>query len=51
MRPKEKLVPGGILESVTGKTFLFFTGSNKTSDFLLTDFSSGGIGERRTFPA
>jgi hypothetical protein len=35
MRPKEKLVPGGILESVTGKTFLFFTGSNKTSDFLV----------------
>lgn len=35
MQPKEKLVPGGILESVTGKTFLFFTGSNKTSDFLV----------------
>jgi hypothetical protein len=35
MRPKEKLVPGGILESVTGKTFLFFTSSNKTSDFLV----------------
>lgn len=35
MRPKEKLVPGGILEPVTGKTFLFFTGSNKTSDFLV----------------
>lgn len=35
MRPKEKLVPGGILEPVTGKTFLFFTDSNKTSDFLV----------------
>jgi hypothetical protein len=35
MRPKEKLVPGGILEPVTGKTFLFFTESNKTSDFLV----------------
>lgn len=27
MRPKEKLIPGGILEPVTGKTFLFFTRS------------------------
>jgi hypothetical protein len=35
MRPKEKLVPGGILETVTGRIFLFFTGSNKTSDFLV----------------
>ena len=34
MRIKEKLVPGGILEPVTGKAFLFFTGSYKTSDFL-----------------
>jgi hypothetical protein len=34
MRPKEKLIPGGILEPATGKTFLFFTSSNKTSDFL-----------------
>jgi hypothetical protein len=35
MRPKEKLVPGGILEPVTGRAFLFYTGSNKTSDFLV----------------
>lgn len=35
MRPKEKLMPGGILEPVTGKASLFFTGSNKTSDFLV----------------
>jgi hypothetical protein len=34
MHPKEKLVPGGILEPVTGRAFLFYTGSNKTSDFL-----------------
>jgi len=34
MMPKEKLVPGGILEPVTGKAFLFFGTSNKTSDFL-----------------
>ena len=35
MRPKEKLVPGGILEPVTGKAFLFFSDSYKTSDFLV----------------
>jgi len=35
MRPKEKLVPGGILEPGTGKSFLFFGSSNKTSDFLV----------------
>jgi hypothetical protein len=35
MRPKEKLVPGCILEPVTGKSFLFFGNSNKTSDFLV----------------
>ena len=34
MMLKEKLVPGGILEPDNGKTFLFFTASNKTSDFL-----------------
>jgi hypothetical protein len=31
---KEKLVPGGILETDSGKAFLFFTPSNKTSDFM-----------------
>lgn len=35
MHPKEKLVPGGILEPVTGKAFIFYTGSNKTSDFMV----------------
>jgi hypothetical protein len=35
MRPKEKLVPGGILEPVSGRSFIFFTGSNKTSDFMV----------------
>jgi hypothetical protein len=35
MMPKEKLVPGGILETVSGKAFLFFTESNKTSDFIV----------------
>lgn len=35
MRPKDKLAPGGILEPLTGKATLFFTSSNKTSDFLV----------------
>ncbi len=35
MRPKEKLIPGGILEPVTGKSFLFFGTSYKTSDFIV----------------
>jgi len=35
MCPKEKLVPGGILEPVTGKSFLFFGTSYKTSDFMV----------------
>lgn len=35
MRPKKKLVPGGILEPVQGTSFLFFGTSNKTSDFLV----------------
>jgi len=35
MYTKEKLVPGGILEPVTGKSFLFFGTSHKTSDFMV----------------
>ena len=35
MRSKEKLVPGGILEPITGRSFLFCGSSNKTSDFLV----------------
>jgi len=35
MQPKEKLIPGGILEPVTGKAFLFFGTSYKTSDFIV----------------
>jgi len=38
MMPKEKLVPGGILEPASGKAFLFFTASNKTSDFVADGF-------------
>jgi hypothetical protein len=35
MCPKVKLVPGGILEPVTGRSFLFFGTNYKTSDFLV----------------
>ena len=35
MRPKEKLVPGGLLEVISGRAFLFFTSSYKTSDFMV----------------
>jgi hypothetical protein len=35
MRLKDKLIPGGILESVSGRAFLFFTSSFKTSDFIV----------------
>jgi hypothetical protein len=35
MMLKNKLVPGGILETATAKAFLFFTESNKTSDFMV----------------
>jgi len=34
MMPKRKLVPGGILEPVEGRAFLFFTESHKTSAFV-----------------
>lgn len=34
MRLKEKLIPGGILEPASGRAFLFFTSSSKTSDFM-----------------
>lgn len=35
MMPKQKLVPGGILEPLSGRAFLFFTESFKTSDFMV----------------
>jgi len=34
MMPKQKLVPGGIIEAVEGRAFVFFTPSNKTSAFV-----------------
>jgi len=38
MRMKEKLIPGGILEPMSGRSFLFFTGSYKTGDFMVDGF-------------
>lgn len=38
MRMKEKLIPGGILEPLSGRAFLFFTESYKTSDFMVDGF-------------
>lgn len=35
MSSKHKLIPGGILEPVSGQSFLFFGESHKTSDFLV----------------
>jgi len=35
MRMKEKLIPGGILEPASGRAFLFFSSSYKTSDFIV----------------
>lgn len=35
MRAKEKLIPGGILEPVSGRVFLFFTSGYKTSNFIV----------------
>jgi len=38
MHHEVKLVPGGILEPVSGKSFLFFGNSAKTADFLADGF-------------
>lgn len=35
MMVKQKLIPGGILEILSGRAFLFFTESYKTSDFMV----------------
>lgn len=35
MASKAKLIPGGILEPVSGQSFLFFGESHKTSDFMV----------------
>jgi transposase len=35
MAPKHKLAPGGVLEPAQGRAFVFFTDSNKTSEFVV----------------
>lgn len=35
MASKAKLIPGGLLEPVSGRSFLFFGESYKTSDFMI----------------
>jgi len=35
MQTKQKLVPGGILEPISGRSFIFYTDSYKTSDFMV----------------
>lgn len=35
MQAKQKIIPGGILEPKSGKAFLFFSNSYKTSDFMV----------------
>jgi len=50
MRPKEKLVPGGILEVESGSTFLFFSSGGNSSDFceftILSQSPIGSIANR-----
>jgi hypothetical protein len=50
MRPKEKLIPGGILEPVSGRTFLFFTDSYKTSDFMADGLMLWWQNRKEDFP-
>jgi hypothetical protein len=42
MRPREKSVPSGILEPISGKSFLFFDSSSKTSNFLVDGLELSG---------
>lgn len=50
MNPAVKLVPGGILEVLEGKTFLFFTASVKTSDFIADGLSAWWRVRRHAHP-
>ncbi len=49
MRPKDKLVPGGILEVENG-AFLFFTDSSNTSDFVADGLQAWWFERRLAFP-
>ena len=50
MSSKDKLIPGGILETTTGKAFLFFSDSYKTSDFIADGLSLWWISRKRELP-
>ena len=39
MLTREKLIPGGILEPLSGRAFLFLTDSYKTGDFMIDSLS------------
>ncbi len=50
MNVKEKLVPSGILEVVSGRSFLSFTASNNTSDFLADGLQAWWRERQSAFP-
>jgi len=50
MWTKEKLIPGGILEPVSGRAFLFFTSSYKTSDFMVDGLMLWWQKRKQDFP-
>jgi hypothetical protein len=50
MQPKEKLIPGGILETGSGRAFLFFTKSCKTSDFMVDGLMLWWQARKQDFP-
>ncbi len=50
MQSKEKLIPGGILEPVSGRAFLFFTNSYKTSDFMADGLMLWWQDRKKDFP-
>ena len=49
MQPKEKLVPGGILEPVSGRSFLFLPAAIKPAILWLMGSPFGGTKEAGTF--
>ena len=50
MRMKEKLIPGGILEPVSGRRFSFLPAAIKQVTSCLTDFFFGGTKESMNCP-
>ncbi|MFZ2405037.1 MAG: hypothetical protein WAW41_07860 [Methylobacter sp.] len=49
MASKEKLIPGGLLEPVTGQSFLFFGESHKTSDFMVDGLEAWWVQRKPAF--